>query len=210
MLSSMVRVHSVNVARPRPVPWRGGMVMTGIFKQPAAGPVPVRGVNLEGDDQADRSVHGGPDKAVYAYALEDIVWWERELGMPLDPGAFGENLTTVGIDVTGATIGERWAIGTAVLEVAQPRQPCFKLGIRFGDQRFVRRFARAGRPGAYLRIVEPGMIEAGAAIRIIHVPSHGIRIRRVSRALLGQEPAPDAAAAPELPPGIRERLIQHG
>src|SRR5262245_48946129 len=115
------RVASVNVGRPRTVPWRADGVSTAIWKQPALGPVAVRGVNLDGDDQADRAAHGGPDKAVYAYALDDYRFWQVELGRDLEPGTFGENLTIDGLDVSGATIGERWQIGSAVFEVSQPR-----------------------------------------------------------------------------------------
>ncbi|MFN2592011.1 MAG: MOSC domain-containing protein [Candidatus Dormibacteria bacterium] len=183
--------------------------MTSIYKEPVAGPVAVRGINLEGDEQADRSVHGGPDKAVYAYALEDIDWWSSELQRSLGAGAFGENLTVTGVDVTDAIIGERWLLGDTVLEVAQPRQPCFKLGIRMGDQRFVKRFARAGRPGAYLRIITPGVVTAGDAVTVARRPRHGITIGRVSRALLGGEDPAGAARAPELPASVRQRLLRH-
>ena len=117
------RVASVNVGAVRTVAWRGGEVTTGIWKEPVVGPVAVRGVNLAGDDQADRSVHGGPDKAAYAYAQEDTAWWAGQLGRALGPGAFGENLTTSGLDLTNAVVGERWAVGSAVLEVSQPRVP---------------------------------------------------------------------------------------
>src|SRR5919205_1072755 len=124
---AVARVISVNVGTPREVDTGRRIVRTAIWKHPVEGRVPVRGVNLAGDDQADRSVHGGPDKAVYAYAAEDTEWWERELGRQLGPGTFGENLTVRGLDVTGALIGERWRIGTALLEVTAPRIPCWKL-----------------------------------------------------------------------------------
>ena len=179
---------------------RGRPVLSAIGKAPVEGRVRVRGVNVEGDDQADRRVHGGPDKAVYAYAAEDIAWWSERLGRPLGPGAFGENLTVEGVDVTGAVIGERWRVGSVELEVCQPRLPCFKLGLRHGDPQMVRRFARAGRPGAYLRIVREGEIGAGDAIEVGARPDHGVTVALVSRAILA-EPAllEPAAAAPELP-----------
>jgi MOSC domain-containing protein YiiM len=158
-----MRVVSVNVGVPRTVEWHGREVTSAIWKQPVDGPVAVDGVNLHGDDQADRRVHGGADKAVYAYAAEDYAWWERVEG-PLGPGTFGENLTTEGLDLTRARIGDRWHVGTAVLEVAQPRLPCFKLGMRLGDEHFPGRFAAAGRPGAYLRIVRPGVVAAGDTV----------------------------------------------
>jgi MOSC domain-containing protein YiiM len=139
------------------------MVRTAIWKSPVPGRVGVRGVNVEGDEQADRRVHGGEFKAVYAYAVEEIRRWESELGRAIGPGGFGENFTTSGVDVSGARAGERWAIGSALFEVVQPRVPCFKLNLRMGDSRFGKRFTAAGRPGAYLRIVEEG--EVGAATR---------------------------------------------
>jgi MOSC domain-containing protein YiiM len=135
-----------------------------------AGPVPVRGINVEGDDQADRSVHGGPDQAVYAYAAEDYEWWVSELGRPLEPGTFGENLTVSGVDVTGSLVGERWRIGTVVLEVAGPRIPCWKLARRMDDRLFIKRFGDAGRPGAYLRIAVPGTLQAGDTIEVVDRP----------------------------------------
>jgi MOSC domain-containing protein YiiM len=158
-------VASVNVGQVRTVEWRERQVTTGIWKSPVDRRVPVRGVNIAGDDQADRRVHGGTDKAVYAYALEDYDWWSATTG-PLAPGTFGENLTTEGLDLAACRIGDRWRVGSVVLEVAQPRQPCFKLGIRMGDDAFPGRFAEAGRPGAYLRIVSPGDVGAGDAITV--------------------------------------------
>src|SRR6187200_229717 len=142
-----MKLLSVQVGRPRTVSHRARGVRTAIFKSPVLLPVRARRLGVEGDAQADLRVHGGPDKAVYAYAAEDAAWWEAALDRELRPGAFGENLTVEGIDVTGARIGERWRAGTAELEVCQPRLPCAKLGIRFGDPGMVRRFAEAGRPG---------------------------------------------------------------
>jgi MOSC domain-containing protein YiiM len=171
------RVDSLNVGAPRPVEVNGHTVLTAIWKHPVEGRVPLRGMNLRGDDQADRTVHGGPDKAVYAYAVENTEWWEAELERPLDPGAFGENLTVRGLPVSEAVIGERWALGTALLEVAQPRLPCFKLGLRMGDPGFLKRFAAAGRPGAYHRVVREGEIAAGDRIEVVSRPAHGSRAR---------------------------------
>jgi MOSC domain-containing protein YiiM len=158
---------SVNVGGVRTVEWYGRAVTTGIWKAPVDGRVAVRGVNLDGDDQADRRVHGGPDKAVYAYAVEDYAWWSRELGQELGPGTFGENLTVEGIALGALVIGSRWLVGTTELEVAQPRQPCFKLGIRMGDAEFVDRFDEAARFGAYLRIVREGDVGAGDEITVL-------------------------------------------
>ncbi len=198
----MGELVSVNVGVPVQigVTRRGQPIISAHTKAPVTGRVAVRGVNLAGDDQADRSVHGGPDKAVYAYAQEDTSWWTHTLGRELGPGAFGENLTTVGIDVSGAIIGERWQIGSTELEVCQPRQPCFKLGISFDDPTMLRRFARADRPGAYLRIRREGELGAGDAVTVLSRPDHGVTIATVGRAIL-TDPSllAVAATAPELP-----------
>jgi MOSC domain-containing protein YiiM len=203
----MPSILSVNVGRPRLVQTGRRAVSTAIWKTPVAGRVAVRGVNLDGDDQADRSVHGGPDKAVYAYAIEETREWEAELGRELGPGAFGENLTTEGLAVSSALVGERWRIGTTLLEVVQPRLPCSKLGLRMGDPSFVRRFGRASRPGAYLRIVEEGELGAGDAIDVDldALPDHGVTVRLISDAIL-LDPAliPQALEAPQLLPSLRE------
>jgi MOSC domain-containing protein YiiM len=177
-------VLSVNVAQIREIPRGGEMVRTGIWKVPVAGRVKVRGVNVEGDEQADRSVHGGPDKALYAYAREDTDWWEQELGRELPHGAFGENLTLRGVDVSGALIGERWRIGTVLLEVSEPRFPCWKLGARFGDPLMLKRFSAALRPGAYLRIAEEGELAAGDTVEVAHRPDHDLTIEGFARAFL--------------------------
>jgi MOSC domain-containing protein YiiM len=185
----MGRVLSVNVGTPAPIGLRRGrQVRSAIGKTPVAGRVRAEGVNLTGDDQADRRVHGGPDKAVYAYASEDTAWWSEQLGRnDLGPGAFGENLTTMGVDCTNAVIGERWRIGTALLEVCQPRLPCFKLALKLGDPQMVKRFAQASRPGAYLRIVEEGDLGAGDEVEVVGRPEHGVTIALVSDAIMLDE-----------------------
>jgi MOSC domain-containing protein YiiM len=198
---------SVNVGRPRQigVSRRGEPVISAICKAPVIGRVAVGGVNLTGDDQADRTVHGGADKAVYAYASEDIAWWAGVLESELGPGAFGENLTTVGVDVSGAVVGERWRVGSTVLEVCQPRQPCFKLGVAFNDSKMVRRFAHSGRPGAYLRIDQEGAVAAGDEVEILSRPDHGVTIAMVDRAILVDPTLLKvAAAAPALPVELAE------
>lgn len=203
----MPSVLSVNVGRPRPVDTSQRTVLTAIWKSPVAGRVAVRGVNLDGDDQADRSVHGGPDKAVYAYAIEETREWEAELVRDLGPGAFGENLTTEGIEVSAALVGERWRVGTTLLEVVQPRLPCFKLGLRMGDPSLVRRFGQASRPGAYLRIVEEGELGVGDPVEVdvTTLPDHGVTMRLVSDAILIDHGLiPQALHAPELIPSLRE------
>jgi MOSC domain-containing protein YiiM len=199
---------SVNVGLPQVIGTRRGRpVRSGFLKAPVAGRVRTAGVNLEGDDQADRTVHGGPDKAVYAYASEDTAWWSGELDRDLGPGAFGENLTTAGVDCSGAVIGERWRVGGALLEVCQPRLPCFKLGLVHEDPGLLRRFAKASRPGAYLRIVEHGDVGAGDAVEVVDRPDHGITVRLVADGfLLDRSLLPKALFAPELAAGLREQI----
>ncbi|MBI4523435.1 MAG: MOSC domain-containing protein [Deltaproteobacteria bacterium] len=175
------KVLSVNVGRVREFEYDGRPAKSAIWKSPVAGRIAARGVNLDGDDQADRKAHGGPDKAVYAYAVEDLRWWEEESRRSLQFGGFGENLTTEGIEVNNALVGERWAIGTAVLEVSEPRIPCWRLGVRMNDQMFVRRFTEALRPGAYLRISAEGDLGAGDEIRVIERPDHDLTIRDIFR-----------------------------
>jgi MOSC domain-containing protein YiiM len=206
-------VLSVNTGRAAQLSVRRGRpVMSGIAKAARSGPAAVGPLGLDGDEQADLRVHGGPDKAVYAYAIEDTGWWESELGRPLAPGMFGENLTVEGVDVSGAVIGERWLVGSTELEVCQPRLPCFKLGLRFGDPLMVKRFALAQRPGAYLRVIEPGELAAGDKVEIADRPVHGIDVALVARALLGDDAVlARAAQARALPPPLaawmRDRTV---
>src|SRR5215216_4356302 len=178
-------VLSVNVGLPRTVNFGGTSVTTAIWKESVGGRIAVRGVNLAGDAQADRSVHGGVDKAVYAYSREDYDWWESELGRALGPGTFGENLTVAGLDPSAALIGERWKVGSALLEVSEPRFPCFKLGIRMQDSRFLKRFAAARRPGTYLRIVSDGEVAAGDEIQVVERPRVKVTIGQFAEAYLG-------------------------
>jgi len=189
------RVVSVNVGRPRQVDWHGRSVTTAIWKEPVDGRQRVDGVNVDGDDQADRRVHGGPTKAIYVYDTGDYQWWQDQLGQPVRPGTFGENLTVTGIELTAAVIGERWRVGTATLRVTEPRIPCFKLGIRMGDAAFVDRFAQAGRPGTYLAIEAEGDLGGGDTIHLLHRPGHGLTIGTVERAYNAQ---------PDLIPLLRE------
>jgi MOSC domain-containing protein YiiM len=179
---------SVNVGTPRSVEWRGRTIVTSIFKSPVRGRVRLEATNVAGDAQADREVHGGPDMAVYAYASEDYAWWQEQLQAALGPGHFGENLTTRGIDVNAAQVGERWRIGTALLEVASPRFPCSKLAMRMDDPAFVKRFAEARRPGAYFRVIEPGELGAGDGIAVEYRPERSITIAQFSDIYFGGPP----------------------
>lgn len=198
-------IESVNVGAVRTVEWRGHRVTSGIWKTPVSGRVAVEGVNLAGDDQADRRVHGGVDKAVYAYAAEDYEWWSRQMRRACGPGTFGENLTVRGISMTDAVVGERWRIGTVLLEVCQPRMPCYKLGVRMDDPSFPKRFTAAGRPGAYLRIVVPGALAAGDPIEVVHRPDHGLTVGDVAHIYLRDHSrAYRLLEAPELPLSWRD------
>ncbi|MGH9024072.1 MAG: MOSC domain-containing protein [Acidimicrobiia bacterium] len=175
-------ILSVNVGQPRTFDLKGRQLRTSILREPVAGKVAVGPEGLEGNLQANLAVHGGVDKAVYAYASEDYSWWASELGLRLSVATFGENLTTVGVDVSGSLVGERWQVGSCVLEVAGPRVPCATLAIRMGDRSFPARFAAAGRPGAYLRVLEPGHLEAGDRIRRLERPSIGPSVAEVAGA----------------------------
>ena len=199
---------SVNVARLRDLRVLDGRtIRTGLFKQPVAGPVMARRLGLEGDAIGDPSLHGGEEKAVYAYAKEDVEWWEGELGRGLEEGFFGQNLTLAGLDASAAVVGEHWRVGGATLEVAGPRLPCFKLAARVGDRGFEKRFGRAGRPGAYLRVVEEGELGPGDGVDVVKRPQHGVTNALVSRAALGERGLREQALrAPQLQEGLRRQL----
>ena len=193
------RVISLNVGGVREIDGMGERVTTGIFKLPVAGRLALRGVNFEGDDQADRTVHGGPDKAAYAYALEDYEFWHDHEGVNTVPGLFGENLTVEGLDLTLAVVGERWAVGSTVLEIAQPRLPCYKLGLRMDDPYFPRRFLAAGRTGAYLRVIQEGDIGAGDAIEVSDRQEGGVTLGEMVDALQDRRKAGALLRASRLP-----------
>ncbi|MEU4890825.1 MOSC domain-containing protein [Streptomyces sp. NPDC044780] len=188
---------------------------TGIDKRPVDGPVRVAapgpkgqaGSGLAGDTVCDRRHHGGDDQAVYAYAREDLDAWERELGRELANGVFGENLTTSGIDVSGALIGERWRVGSGpLLEVTSPRIPCRTFAGWLGERGWVKRFTAAGVPGAYLRVLEPGEIRSGDPVEIVHRPDHEVTVAFLFRAeTLERELLPRVLAAGDaLHPAARE------
>ena len=208
-----MKVASVNVGKPRPNPWKG-LSATGIDKRPARGPVAVTApgpkgtgmVGLAGDRVYDVKHHGGPDQAVYAYAREDLDRWEAELGRPLPNGVFGENLTTSGLDVNGAVIGERWRIGPdVVVEVSCPRIPCATFAGWLERAGWIRRFTQAALPGAYLRVIEPGHIRAGDPVEIVQQPGHDVTVALTFRALTREpELLPRLLAASALPEKARE------
>jgi MOSC domain-containing protein YiiM len=190
----------VAVCRVRALlPDSGSVGVTGIDKRPVAGRVRARSIGLYGDVQADRENHGGYDQAVYAYAEEDAEHWAAELGYDVEPGLFGENLRTRGLPVSGAVIGERWRVGTALLEVTQPRTPCQTFARRLGSPpRWVRRFTEANRTGTYLRVVEPGELGAGDAVEVVSRPGHRVTVADwfgASSRLDGAGDVADVAAA---------------
>lgn len=167
---------SVNAGRPADLHTGRRTLRSAIVKQALSGPARLRELGLDGDEQADTENHGGPYKAALAYAREDQAWWEAELGREIPPALFGETLTTEGLDVNGAEIGERWRIGAAEVTVSGPRVPCNKLAARMGDVFFTRRFTAAGRPGAYLTVVREGDVQAGDAIEVLERPGHGVTV----------------------------------
>lgn len=160
-----MKLLSINVSLPRLVRIHGQQVETGFFKEPVSGPVAVRTLNLEGDGQADLSVHGGPDKAVYAYPSEHLVYWKKRLKRDdLGPGSFGENLTVEGMSERDVAIGDEFAIGTARFIVTQPRLPCYKLVLALDTQDIAKAFMDSGRSGFYLRVLQEGSVQAGDVI----------------------------------------------
>jgi len=207
-------VLSVNLAVARDNPFNDA-ARTGIDKQPADGPVEVRapgskahglGSGLVGDFIGDRRHHGGDDQAVYAYALEDLQWWAEELGVSLSAGRFGENLTTTGVDVNGARIGERWKLGDAVqLQVSEPRIPCGTFRGWMDRPGWLKTFTAAARPGAYLRVLTPGSVQGGDYAQITHRPDHDVTVAMVFRALTTEpDLLPRILEAPDLADETRE------
>jgi len=208
-----MRIGSVNIGQPRPNP-RKPVKLTGIDKRPVDGPVMVtrpraKGlgmVGLAGDRVYDVRNHGGPDQAVYAYAREDLDFWAAELGRPLPNGVFGENLTTEGIDVNDALIGERWRIGPdLILETSCPRIPCGTFQGWLALEGWIKRFTLAARPGPYLRVIEPGEIRAGDRIEVVHRPDHDVTVALSLRALtIEPDLLPRLLAADALPGKLQE------
>jgi MOSC domain-containing protein YiiM len=212
-----VQLLSVNIGQARPNPWKG-LSETGIDKRPVAGPVQVTApgpkgtgdVGLAGDRVYDVKHHGGTDQAVYAYAREDLDRWEAELGRPLPNGVFGENLTTTGLDVNGALIGERWRIGAdLVVEVSCPRIPCGTFQGWLERDGWIKQFTAAALPGTYLRVIEPGAIRPADPVEIVHRPGHDVTVARTFRALTTEpELLPGLLAAEELPQGIKDLALR--
>jgi MOSC domain-containing protein YiiM len=177
-----MKVVSVNVGLPRTITWKAQTVTTGIFKRPIDGRVQVRPLNLAGDRQADLSVHGGPDKAIYIYPSEHYGYWQDEFpALELPWGMFGENLTTEGLREEAVNIGDQFRIGSAVVMVTQPRVPCYKLAAKFGREDIVKRFLASGRSGFYLKVLCEGELGAGDAVELLQQDGHEVTVADVVR-----------------------------
>ncbi len=181
-----MRVISVNVGQPQEIETPRGVVLTSIFKAPVEGRIPVRGHNIVGDRQADLSVHGGPSKAIYAYAFEHYPYWTETLKRELTPGHFGENLTTEGLLESEVSIGDEYRVGTALLKVTQPRMPCAKLALRFDLPTMVKLFWKSGFSGLYFGVVEEGDIAAGDPIELVRRIPDSVSIAEVVRTYKGE------------------------
>jgi MOSC domain-containing protein YiiM len=203
-----MRLVSVNVGLPREVLWKQRMVSTSIFKDPVAGRVAVHRLNLERDRQADLTVHGGPEKAIYVYPAEYYTYWRKEFPeMALPFGMFGENFTVEGLDET-VNIGDQFRIGTAKVMVTQPRLPCYKLGLKFKRDDMLKRFLNSGLTGFYLSVLEEGEVEAGNAITYIKHDDHGVTVKDITRLIAfdrqDREMLHRAVAVEALPESLRE------
>jgi len=201
-----VTVVSVNVAVVRSdIETRAPDGRTGIDKRPVDGPVLLTADGVRGDTICHTKHHGGPDQAVYAYAVEDLAFWTAELGQEFTPGGVGENLTVSGVDCTGAVLGERWRVGEAVLQVRATRTPCRVFAGFRGVPDLVKRFIAAGRPGAYLEVLRPGTVRAGDPVEVFDRPDHGVTVADLLAAsTVARERAPEIAAAREYL-GVRAR-----
>jgi MOSC domain-containing protein YiiM len=206
-----MKVISVNVGLPREVIWKGVNVSTGIFKVPVDGPVNIGQLNLKGDRQADLSVHGGPEKAVYAYPVEHYEYWRRQLpDVTFSWGQFGENLTTKGLMEDTLHIGDSVRVGSATLIVTQPRMPCYKLALRFGRDDMIKRFLASGRSGFYFSVMEAGSVSVGSTIQLVARDANRVSIADVQRFYLGPARDPELLKRIEklvaLPEGWKREL----
>jgi MOSC domain-containing protein YiiM len=187
-----MNIVSVNVGLPREVVWKGSTVHTAIFKEPVAGSVAIRELNLDGDQQADLTVHGGSEKAVYAYPAEHYRYWREQLpDVSLSWGAFGENLTISGLREDTVHIGDLLMVGHAVLRVTQPRMPCYKLQLRFSRDDMIKRFLLSGRSGFYFSVIDPGDVNAGSAIEILDRDPRDVTVADIVSLYLGKKRDPE-------------------
>jgi len=207
-------VRSLNVGQPRTREW-AGIGRTSIWKEALPGPVRLGPMGFSGDQVSDTKHHGGIDQAVYVFAREDLDRWAERLGAPIRDGLFGENLTTVGIDVNEAELGEQWRIGTALLEVRSVRTPCNDFRCWMGENGFdntgwVKRFAADTRPGPYLKVLESGLVESGDPITVEHRPGHGVTVSTMFRAIMGErELLPELLRVPDLVDEAREQAERY-
>jgi|SRR5208283_2679077 len=209
--AAVMQVISVNVGKPQEREWKGSRVRTAIFKSPVEGPAAVGKLNLEGDEQGDLTVHGGLDKAVYAYPFEHYTYWQTQLpGYSLAPGNFGENLTTTGLSEGTIHIGDELQAGTALFTVTQPRAPCYKLGVRFNRENMTRLFYESRRFGFYLRVLREGTLQAGSSITVVSRDPNAVSVADVIRLFTGdsrdQELLRRAVKVSALPEGWRDAL----
>ena len=208
-----MKLLSVNVGLPREVLWKGKLVRTSIYKTPVTGRVRVATLNLRGDEQSDLSVHGGADKAVYAYPSEHYPFWRKELpDMDLPWAMFGENFTTEGMLEEAVHIGDRLRVGSAEFVVTQPRMPCYKLAIRFGRLDMVKRFLHSGRTGFYLAVLREGEVTAGDSIELLARDEHGVTVADVVNLYMADATNQDilrrVSKLPALPAGWRDYFRQ--
>jgi MOSC domain-containing protein YiiM len=204
-----VKVLSVNVSKPKEVPYNGKTVLTGIFKRPVQGRVMMRRLNIDGDGQGDLTVHGGVDKAVYIYPFEHYAYWKYELGRDdLTYGQFGENLTVEGLLEDSVHIGDVFRVGEALVEVSQPRVPCFKLGLKMGDPKFVKYFLESEWVGFYVRVLAEGLVAAGDPIERVQMGEGRMTVKEIVHLAYFDktniEQAKQASALPALSPGWRD------
>ncbi len=221
-----MKLVSVNTGMPREVNWHGRIVTTGIFKEPVKGRLALRKLNLDGDQQADLSVHGGQHKAVYGYALAHYHYWKGELpGRELPMGMFGENFTiddaSPGLLEESVHLGDRFSVGTAEVVVTQPRLPCYKLGVKFGSDDMVKRFLASGRTGFYLSVVQEGEVGAGDEMKVVARKANAVAVGEITRLYVAKRfgeaeirVVRQALRVPELPESwkeyFRERMRQAG
>lgn len=208
-----MRLISVNVGQPRRVPWRGETVATAIFKEPVEHAVQLRRLNLDGDQQADLKVHGGPDKAMYVYPSEHYEFWRQELpGTELPWGAFGENFTIEGLLEESTCIGDRYRVGSSIVTVTQPRMPCFKLGIKFGRNDIIKRFLASRRTGFYFSVVEEGEVRAGDTVELLAQEQNRVSVTDIVRLYVADNPDPEllrrAVGLEALPANWRDYFLQ--
>lgn len=209
-------LRSVNVGQPEDGEWAGSLQRSSHRKRSLGGPVLAHRLGIAGDQVTDVEHHGGPDQAVYAFAREDLDRWAAELGHEIPDGHFGENLTTYGIDVNEALVGERWRVGEALVEIAKVRIPCqtFKgwMGVTgYDDTAWVKRFTADNRPGPYLRVIEAGMVQAGDPIEVVHRPDHGITVSFMFRALTSEQHlAPELLRIEGLAASVHAHILRRG